>query len=506
MTASTDTGRAADDKAQARYAWRVLSVTSLGVLLAGTNTSTLDVALPVVARHFSANATQASWIVLSYMLVNTILILVFGRVADMVGRRRLYMVGLAILTGSSVLCGFAPSAFVLAVCRALQAVGAAAIITNTTALLTDAFPRRLLSTGLSFNVTAASAAQVAGPIVGGALATALGWRAVFWFNVPFGVAGLLWAMRTLHADPPRRTREPFDMVGAALTFTLVGGLILALSEGGALGWSNPLVVVGVVLFVASLPIFIITQRRRRYPMLDLSVFSDRERSMAYASNLLMAVARFAVVLLIALYLQAASGADPFQAGLRVIPVAGGMVLASPVAGRLAKRYPARWLSSTGMAIAAAGLAVLAATISPSLDYPVIGGCLLAIGIGTGIFMTPNTSSIMGSIEPGRRGIANGVRSMLQNTGYAVSTAMSLAIVTSPLTPGQKQAAYAGTLSRLSPHALDNFTGGYRTALAVLAGICVLGMVLSLARNGPLGYGQPAPAAGARAVRSWPVRD
>lgn len=482
MRVSADTGSVADDKARARYAWQVLSVTSLGVLLAGTNTSTLDVGLPVVARHFSANATEASWIVLAYMLVITILILVFGRVADLVGRRRLYIAGMGILTAASVLCGFAPSAILLAVCRALQAVGAAAIITNTTAQLTDSFPRRLLSTGLSINVTVAAAAQVAGPIVGGALARSLGWRAVFWFNVPFGVAGLLWAMRTLRADPPRRTREPFDMVGALLTFTLVGGLILALSEGGALGWSNPLVVVGVALFVVSLPVFIFTQRRRRFPMLDLSVFSDRERSMAYACNLLMAIARFAVVLLIALYLQAASGADPFQAGVRVIPVAGGIVLASPVAGRLATRYQARWVSSTGMAIAAAGLAVLAATISPSLDYPVIGGSLFAVGIGTGIFMTPNTSSIMSAVEPDRRGIANGVRSMLQNTGYAVSTAMSLAIITSPLTARQKQAAYAGTLSRLSPHALDDFTDGYRTALAVLAGICVLGMLISLARN------------------------
>src|SRR6201992_2616640 len=462
MTASTDTGRAPDDTAQARYAWRVLSVTSIGVLLAGTNTSTLDVGLPVVARHFSANATQASWIVLSYMLVNTILILVFGRVADIVGRRRLYMVGLGVLTGASVLCGFAPSAFALAACRALQAVGAAALITNTTALLTDAFPRRMLSTGLTFNAPAAAAAQVAGPLVGGALATAFGWRAVFWFNVPFGVAGLLWARRTLRADPPRRSREPFDLMGSLLTVTLVGGLVLALSEGGALGWSSPLVMVGGALFAVSLPVFVVTEHRRRYPMLDLSMFRGRERSMAYASNLLMSIARFAVVLVIALYLQAAAGANPFQAGVRVIPVAGGMVLASPLAGWLAKRYPVRWVSSTGMAIAATGLAVLAATISPTLAYPVIGGCLLAVCIGSGIFMTPNTTSIMGGVEPGRRGIANGVRSMLQNTGYVVSTAMSLAIVTSPLTPAQKQAAYAGTLSRLSPQALDNFTGGYPT--------------------------------------------
>src|SRR6202012_1673694 len=188
-------------------------------------------------------------------------------------------------------------------------------------------------------------------------------------------------------------------------FTLVGGLVLALSEGGSLGWSNPLVVVGAVVFAVSLPLFIVTQRRHRYPMLHLSRFSDRERSMAFASTMLMALARFAVVLLIALYLQAASGADPFQAGVRVIPVAGGMVRSPRLAGRLATRSPARWVSSAGMAIAAAGLAVLAATISPSLDYPVIGGCLLAVGIGTGIFMTPNTSSIMGGVDPGRRGAA-----------------------------------------------------------------------------------------------------
>lgn len=482
MAAGTDADRAAEDRTEARYAWRVLSVTSLGVLLAGTNTSTLDVALPVVARHFSATATQASWIVLAYMLVNTVLILVFGRVADIVGRRRLYLAGLGILTAASVLCGFAPSAIVLAACRALQAVGAAAIITNTTALLTDAFPSRLLSTGLSFNVTASAAAQVAGPVVGGALASTLGWRAVFWYNVPVGVAGLLWAMRTLRGDPPRRRREPFDPVGAFLAFTLVGGLVLALSEGGALGWSSLPVIVGGALCAVSLPVFLWSQRRRRFPMLDLSVFADRERSMAYASTMLMSVARFAVVLLIALYLQAATGANPFQAGLRVIPVAAGMSLASPVAGRLALRYPARWVSSAGMAIAAAGLVVLAATISPSLGYPVIGACLLAVGAGSGIFMTPNTSSIMAGVESGRRGIANGVRSMLQNTGYVISTALSLAIVTSPLTPSGKQAAYAGTLSKLSLPALDDFTGGYRLALGVLAGACVLGMLLSLTRN------------------------
>jgi EmrB/QacA subfamily drug resistance transporter len=476
-----------DDAAQVAYGWRVLSVTSIGVLLAGTNTSTLDVALPVVARHFHASATQASWIVLSYMLVNTVLILVFGRIADIVGRRRLYLAGLATLTAASVLCGLAPNADVLSVFRALQAVGAAALITNTTALLTDASPPRLLSQTLSFNVTAASAAQVAGPVVGGLFASTLGWRWVFWFNVPVGVVGLVWARLSLRRDVAKRTREPFDAVGAALSFTLVGGLVLALSEGGALGWSSRPVLVGGVLAVVSLPIFVASQRRRAYPMLDLTLFADRERSIAYACGFLLAVARFAVVLLVALYLQAASGTDPFQAGLRVIPVAAGISVVSPLAGRLAGRYPTRWVASSGMALTSIGLTVLAVIIGPHTAYPALGACLLAIGVGTGLFMTPNTTSIMMSIDAGRRGIANGVRSMLQNTGFVVSTAMSLAIVTSPLDPLEKRAAYAGTLSTLSSHALDAFTRGYRIAFVVLAAACAVGMVASLSR-GPIRTG------------------
>jgi EmrB/QacA subfamily drug resistance transporter len=472
-----------DDRAQVRYAWRVLSVTSLGVLLAGTNTSTLDVGLPVVARHFHADATEASWIVLSYMLVNTVLILVFGRVADLIGRRRLYLIGLFVLTTASVLCGLAPNAPVLAAFRALQAVGAAALITNTTALLTDVAPPGRLSSLLGVNVSVASAAQVAGPLVGGLFASTLGWRWVFWFNVPFGVAGLVWARLSLHRDPPAGDREPFDAVGALLSFSLVGGIVLTLSEGGAVGWSSPAVLAGAVVTLLSLPVFLLTQRHRRYPMLDLTLFADRERSFAYACTFLLAVARFAVVLLVALYLQAASGTDPFQAGLRVIPVAAGISVVSPLAGRLARRFATRWVASGGLAVTAISLAVLAVVIAPGASYPTVGACLLGVGVGTGLFMTPNTTSIMANVEAGRRGIANGVRSMLQNTGYVVSTALALAIVTSPLKPAEKSSAYAGTLSTLSPHALDAFTSGYRKAFVVLAVACAVATIASLSRVG-----------------------
>jgi EmrB/QacA subfamily drug resistance transporter len=474
-----------------RYAWRVLSVTGIGVLLSGANTSTLDVALPTVSRHFGATASEASWMLLSYMLVNTGLIVAFGRLADIVGRRRLYLAGLAVFTVAGLACGFATNAVELDATRALQAVGAASIVTNTTALLTDAFPREILSLGLGLNVTIVSAAQVVGPLLGGLLAETLGWRAVFWFNVPTGALGLVWAAVSLRLSPRSdEPREPFDFPGAVLSFVVLGALVLALSEGGALGWTSTPVVVGAVLFVVTTPVFLLLQARRRYPLVDLRMFADRERSMAYLAAFLLSLARFAVVLLVSLYLQAADGVDPFQAGLRVIPVAAGMMIASPVAGTLAHRYSARVLSTGGLALTGLGLAALAALLRPHLPYATMAVALLVIGAGSGLFLTPNTSSIMASIPPRRRGIANGIRSMMQNSGYVVSVALSLAIITSPLATSAKKAAYAGTLSSLPGHELHDFTNGCRAALLVLAAMTVVGMVASLRRD-------PPPAGGGR---------
>ena len=465
-----------------RYAWRVLSVTSLGVLLAAANTSTLDVALPVVARHFDATASAASWTLLTYMLVNTVLILAFGRLADIVGRRRLYLIGLATLTAASLACGFAPSILWLDALRGVQAIGAAAIITNTTAQLTDAFPARLLGTALGLNVAVASASQVIGPVIGGAMASAWGWRAVFWFNVPTGVVGLIWARASLRHALQRPRKERFDVLSAVLSLAMLGGLVIALSEGGALGWTSAPVIVGAALFVVTTPVFLVMQARRRDPLVDLRLFADRQRSAAYLANFLLALARFAVVLLAALYLQAARGLDPFQAGIRVIPVALGMMVASPLVGRLVARFTARILSTSGLVLTGAGLLGLGLRLQPTTGDAELALWLALIGVGTGIFMTPNTSAIMSTVEPARRGIANGVRSMTQNSGFVVSVALSLGIVTSALPPEQKRQAYAGTLSQLGPQSLAHLTHGYHLALLVLAGMTVFGAVASLARD------------------------
>ncbi|MFC0411038.1 MFS transporter [Roseomonas elaeocarpi] len=471
----------AAEAAQMRYAWRVFSVTTLGVMLVFINSSTLNVALPVVSRHFGATPGQASWILLSYMLVNTIFILVFGRLADLIGRRRLYLLGLAVFVLGGCACGFAPSANWLIAFRVVQAIGGAAIITNTTALLTDAFPKHALSIGLGMNSSAAAAAQVLGPVVGGAVATWFGWRAVFLFNLPIGLVALVWAGMTLRGVR-FRTEERFDLLGAVLSLLMLGGFIVALSMGGSQGWDSAVVILGALVAVLVAPVFLLSQLRRRDPLVDLSLFRDRDRGFAYVTTTLMPLVTAGTVLISSLFLQAVQGYDAFGAGWRVMPAALGTMTAALCSGRLLRRFSSSTLCATGMSLAGVGLAVLLVNLRADIPYPLVGAGLLLLGLGSGTFLTPNTSSIMISVPSNRRGIANGIRSMLQNTGQVSGAALSLAIITSPLAIEAKRAVYSGAVRHFTAEDLAALLGSYRVALSVLLFFCVLGAVLSLLRR------------------------
>jgi len=490
---------AASDAAQARHGWRVLSVTALGVSLCFINASTLHVALPLLAHDLGAGPEAASWILLSYMLVITVLILVFGRLADLFGRRQLYLGGLVLLTLASVGCGLASSTPAMLVFRCLQAIGAAAVIANTTALVTDAFPPRLLGLGLGFNSTLSSAAQSLGPIVGGMVVTTLGWRSIFLLNLPLGIVAVLWAHRTLK-DVVHKSPESFDLVGALLSMLGLGGLVYALSMGGPKGWSSAEVLIGGAACVLGLLGFVWSQAVRRQPLVDLRLFADRERATSYASVFLLCMAQTASVLLMAFFVQAVQGADAFAAGLSVAPVPVGMMFASALSGRYIGRYAALTLPTAGMALTSCGLVLLAGLLQPGISPWLLGAGLALIGLGTGLFLTSNNSAIMVSVTPQRRGIANAIRSTMQNTGLVVGTALALSIAFAPLSPAAQRAAYAGQLSGSSPADIAAFVGGCRSALTVLAGCCLLGVALSLRARQLLQSPSPSPSP---ALRSHP---
>lgn len=464
------------------YPWLLLSVTGLGVILATLNFSTLNVALPEITNHFHASGLAANWILLSYMLVNTIFILVFGKLADIFGRRGMYLFGLLEFTIVSFLCGLAPNVWVLILLRALQALGGALIITNTTPLITDAFPPKKLGTGLSINILIASIAQLIGPVIGGFLVYHFGWRWVFWFNVPVGIIGFIWGLFTLRAVPGKAKGEKIDWAGNIITFIGLGGFILALSEVGVSGWTSPIVRTGLILSVIFAFVFVWVEKHAKYPMIDFKLFHDRPYAMANLATFFNSLARSSVVLLIALFYQVVDNENPFTAGLKVVPVTVGIMLGSIIVSKLTLNYSARLLSTSGLFSTCIGMLLLTWKIGAdgSLFWIILGQLL--IGIGTGVFQTPNTQSIMLTVPHERRGIANGIRSMLQNMGGVLSTALSLMIVTSLLPMHLKTAIYAGAKAHIVREDTSLIVTGYRVVFLVMMVLTIFAIAASFLRN------------------------
>ena len=461
------------------HPWRVFAATSIGVVAVFISLSGLTVALPTVTRELDASGAQSTWILLGYMLVTTALILVFGRLADILGRRPLYLAGLVTFTVATGLCLLAPSAGWLIAARVLQGVGAAAVVTNNTALLTDTFPPRLLGRALGWNATVAAVAQVVGPLIGGAATAALGWRGLFVVVLPIGMAAIVASLWVIPRSP--RTsgiREPFDLTGAVLSTALLTAVVLALTPGvDSVPWL-PWACGGASLVLAVA--FVVVQVRRAHPLVDLSLFRERGIALVLVAVLVNAVATYAVTLLVSLYGQAVNGISAVAAGALVMPVAFGTVIAAAAAGSLMLRFSPRILTAIGMGLNAIGLIGVALVLSDD------GGALAAtapflfvLGYGSGLFMTPSTSALMLTAPPDRRGIANGLRSTLQNVGYLLSTALALVFATIGLSATARQAAYGGTLGALGSDEVARFVDNVRSVSLTLAAIAVMGVLVCL---------------------------
>ncbi|WP_327107163.1 MFS transporter [Nonomuraea glycinis] len=471
-----------DDAARLRYAWRVCSVTSLGLVLIGIAGSTLNVALPTIVRHFHATPFQSGWILLAFLLVNTASLVFFGRVADLLGRREVYLTGFALFTVASLLAGLSPDVWFLIVMRMLQAVGAAMILANGTVIITEAFPPDRLSQGMGVYMGTLSVAQLAGPTLGGLIAATAGWQWIFWVNVPAGLVALIWGALILR-KVPKGPRRPVDGMGNALVFTALTAIILALSEAGSNGPTSPVAVIGAALFVVLVPLIVLVERRAANPVLDLRLFGGRMLACANLASFCNAVARSALILVVALYFQAARGVDPFTAGLSVLPVPVGMALSSPVVGLLGRRVSPYLLSIGGALMSAAGLGALLLTADPGVPYWVIGIGLFVAGCGSGTFLTGNTTQVMGALPSGSLGVVNGFRLMVINVGIVLGVGLSLSVLSSAVSPEVRAQVYAGTLSTLSPVAVGQLMQGFERTYAVLFAVALTGALLAgLARS------------------------
>ena len=455
------------------YPWLLLTVTSLAVLLTGLNLSTLNVALPAISAHFQAGAVAASWTILSYMLFNTVLILVFGRLGDIYGRRNLFLFGFAVYTAACFLCGLAANVGVFILFRIFQAIGGALVTANTTPLITDAFIRGRLGLALGINAFFVAIAQLIGPVVGGYLVVVLGWQWIFWLNVPLGILCLVWGWLRLRPEPGRARGDKIDVKGNIAAVLGLGGLIYALSEGGVTGWVRAPVLAGILLFAVSAVFFFRHERRVPSPMIDLTMFNNRCYAMANLAAFLNSYTRAASLLMVSLYFQIVAQDNPLEAGLKTLPIAIGLSLSSPVVGLLSQKYSARFLSIVGLVGTCLGLGLLIWQIrgEVSVFWISVGGLL--VGIGSGVFQTPNTMLIMTTVRAARRGVANGIRSMLQNMGKVFGTALSLLLVTYYLPYHLKNAVYEGTVGVLQPENIDLISQGFQASFWIMLFLTVI---------------------------------
>lgn len=474
---------AADSPSTSR-AWLVLTATSLNVVLVFICVSSINVMLPAVSSEFSATPTATTWFVLSYQLVMTALIVVVGRAADIVGRKRLYIVGVVVFAAGSLLAGAAPTAELFVAARLVQGVGAASIVANTTAILTDIFPPVSLSTALGLNATSAALGQMLGPVAGGVFAHIDGWRLIFLGSAVLSLLSMVISAKIIptKAGPP--IQERMDYLGALVFAGALCLFVSAMSLGPASGWTSPwdyVMLLGSVLLAAA---FILGQRRVRQPLVDFSLFRVPALRAGYIAVFLAGFSHYAVILLVSQYLQGVKSLDPVAVSAMVAVAPLATMCAALLAGRLSKTIPVGKMTSAGMIMIFSAPVSLVVLIH--LDAVTTFGYLsfAVMGLGIGVFMTPNTSSIMSVTPPERRGVSNAVRSTMLNLSSLMTTAIGLAVSTVLLAPSGRSAVYSGTFPLGGAH-MGTFTTGIQLALGVMAGSALLGLVVCLRRKTPL---------------------
>ena len=440
------TGRAPDESAGPAfddgYKWVALANTTAAMFMATLDGSIVLIAMPAIFRgiHLDplapGNVIYLLWMIMGYRLVQAVLVVNLGRLGDMFGRVKIYNAGFAVFTFASIMLSFDPfdathGAMWLIGWRFIQAAGGSMLMANSAAILTDAFPASQRGFALGINQVAGLGGQFVGLVAGGLLAS-LDWRAVFWVNVPVGVYATLWAYLKLRDNGVRRPGR-VDWWGN-ITFAIgLGALLIGVTEGiqpyghHAMGWTNPTVIAllsgGIVLLTA----FVMIEQRIAEPMFQIRLFRIRAFTAGNIAGFLVRLGQGGLQFMLIIWLQGIwlplHGYDysdtPLWAGIYLLPLTAGFLVAGPASGTLSDRFGARVFATTGMAVFAASFIGLM-LLPVDFPYPAFALLVAANGIGVGMFSAPNTSSIMSSVPANERGVASGVRSTFQNSGTALS--------------------------------------------------------------------------------------
>ncbi|HEX2387315.1 MAG TPA: MFS transporter [Candidatus Binatia bacterium] len=450
-----------------------LVVATFGAFMTPFDGSVVNLALPTIGREFKSDVVALGWIATSYVLGLTICVIPFGRLADIRGRRLIYVIGVALFTTASAFCGLAFSLASLIAARFAQGVAAAMMAGNSIALLTSIFPQRERGKALGIQTAAVYVGLSLGPSIGGFLVESLGWRSVFYVNVPIGVGVIALALPKVPRDTAQNKGEKLDALGIAmwalvLTMVLLG---LTMSEMRGAPFARTLVAAGLAL----LALFLFYETRAAYPLLDVRLFKNVAFACSTVTALLNYSAVFGVSFIMSLYLQVVSGFRPEHAGFIMLAQPVTMAALSPFTGRLSDKIQPRILSSVGMALVATAIFSLSRLAADSPATSIVAQLML-LGVGHAFFSSPNVNATVSSVDKKQYGVAAAVLSTFRFTGQAIS----IAVATSVLSAYVGSVAISAAAGQRLP--VGPFMEGMKIALEILAAICAAGIVTSLVRG------------------------
>ena len=461
-------------KRKTDYKWVALSVTSLGTFMANLDLTIVVIGLPTILQQLHATIYHGIWIITGYTLMMTILLVLLGRLADLYGRVRLYNLGFAIFTVGSLFCALSQNGAELIAFRFLQGAGAALLYANSGAIITDAFPADELGMGLGINVMAVNLGAIAGYTLGGVMITYFGWRSIFLLNIPIGIFGTIWGYLNLKEISRKTVGQKFDFTGALLYCVGLATILLALTIGDPLSARNLIILgCGVAFFVA----VIFVELRQKFPTLDLALFKIRQFALGNIAGFLNAVAFSCGPFLRSLYLQLILEYSAAKTGLLLIPMEIIIFAVSPFSGKLSDKIGARVLSSIGLLLNASALFWFA-TLNKTSSYSAVLVSLILFGFGMALFFPPNSSAVMGSVAPEKRGVANGIRMTLNQTGNVFSVPFSLLLMTLVM-PYSKLSQIVGSSQLLSSNEGPAFMNAINHACFILGIITLSAIIPSL---------------------------
>ncbi len=469
-----------DKNTQESYKWTALSVTSLGTLVGILNASTLIIALPTMMVKLNTDLFGIMWVLISYTLLLTILAPAWGRLADIYGRKKLYVYGLAVFTIGSLLCGLAANINQLIAFRVLQAIGGSMLVANGTIIVTDAFKRSELGKAMGILSMIVAAAFVVGPVLGGFL-TIIDWRLNFFFNVPIGIFTTAWAHFKLRDVAELPKGETFDLKGMILFTIAFVTSIIYLTAGFILGLTSLPMLLSLVIAIVSFAAFLRVERQTSQPLMDLNLFKIRIFSYGQLSAFLNSIARGAVMILLILFFQGPRGYDPLMASILITPLAIGLVITGPIGGILSDKYGSRIISTVGLAISLVGLLGLA-TMHYNTPYWILAVWMFINSFGSGLFQPPNTSAIMSSVTPQRRGVASSMRAFFNNAGMVLSMGIAFPLIMGTISLTEMMDMFVVGGGNMPIAVQEAFTGGITGAFILSSIITVPAIIVSAMRG------------------------